>query len=138
MTNAKTFVDVEKPVRDWLRAQSLTGIGTRVFLGLPERCAYPAADISLIDGGIMAGTETPLADCRFTMSVWGGARPATAAASWELASALENMTPGTALDAPTTCYGMGGRVILGPLYRPDPNDNKPRYILDFVVTVRPA
>lgn len=135
--NTKTFVDVEGPIRAWLRGLSLTGVGSRVFLGLPERCSYPAADLTLLDGGIQAG-EAPLADVYLTCSVWGGARPAAADAAWEIANAVENLKAGTALDSPVTCYGMGGTVVLGPVYRPDPADNRARYLLDLLITVRPA
>lgn len=136
MSNVKTFVDVEKPVRDWLRGLG-TGVGTRVFLGLPDRCTYPAADLLLLDGGIQAG-EAPLADTFWTISIWGGARPAAADAAWELANAVENLVPGTGLDSPVTVYGMGGQVTLGPVYRPDPDDNRARYLLDIRLTIRPA
>lgn len=131
--NTKTFTDVEKPVRDWLRAQG-TGVGNRVFLGLPAQCTYPAADLLLLDGGIQPG-DSPVADVRFTISVWGGARPATADAAWEIASAIENAQPGTHLDDQLTLAG--GRVTLGPVFRPDPDDNRARYLLDVALTVTP-
>lgn len=132
MSNVKVFPDVEGPIRDWVRAESITNVGTRVFFGLPERCEYPAIDLHLVDGGIQPG-EAPLADVLVTFSVWGGQRIPASEAVWALAASIENLTP--------VVHGalalLGGVVVLGPVYQPDP-DGRHRYLLDGALTVRPA
>ncbi len=132
MTNAVTFVDTEGPVRNWLQTQAIDGIGTRVFLGLPTRCTFPALDVALLDGGIQPG-ETPLADALFTFSAWGGTRIQAAAAAYSLCSRLLSTPAGTALGS--TLVFMGAQITLGPVFQPD-DDGKPRYIVDAAITVR--
>lgn len=129
----KALPDVEGPIRAWIRSLNLNDVGSRVFLGLPERCTFPALEMTLIDGGIQPG-EVPLADVLMSFNVWGGTRQQAAAIAWALASAVESLTAGTTFDS--TLAGMGGQVVTGPLFRPDP-DNKPRYLLDVALTVRP-
>ena len=135
MTQAKTLPDVEGPIRAYLRALAITGIGTRVFLGVPERATYPLVDMTLLDGGVQPG-ESPLAAVYVSCSVWGGARQATAAAAWDLVSKLESTASGTPFGLTLVC--MGASVVLGPLWRPDPADGRPRYIVDAQITVRPV
>jgi hypothetical protein len=130
---AKTLPDVEGPIRTWARALNLTNVGTRVFLGLPERCTFPAIDMTLLDGGFQPG-EAPLANVLVSFSVWGGTRQQAASGAWALASAIESLRA-TTFDS--TLTGMVGQVVTGPLFRPDP-DKKPRYLVDASLTVRPT
>lgn len=128
------LVDVERPVRDWLRGVSLTDLGARVYVGLPTEVTYPALDVLLLDGGIQPG-EAPLAEALFTFSVWGDrATPRTTVSgvAWALASLLQ-ATNYAVLDS--TLVLMGARIVLGPVPRFDP-DGTPRYLLDAALTVK--
>jgi hypothetical protein len=129
----KVMPDVEGPIRAWVRSLSLTDVDSRVFLGLPERCTFPAVEMTLIDGGFQTGLA-PLADVVVSFNVWGGTRQQAASITWALGSAIESLASGTTFDS--TLAGMGGSVVTGPLFRPDP-DNRPRYLLDAAITVRP-
>lgn len=133
MSNAVTFVDVEGPVRAWLRTQSI-GVSDRVFLGLPERCAYPALDMALIDAGIQPG-EAPLADAAFTFSAWAakGSRSTASDVAFALVSLLLSTPARTPLD--DTLVFMGAEILLGPVFQPD-DDGQPRYLVDAAITVR--
>lgn len=132
MTATGLFVDVETPVRDWLRTVNLSGIGERVYVGLPAGATLLALEVSLLDGGITAG-EAPVADTQFSFSVWGekSQRAAAASAAWSLVSVLHSVRS-TPLSTLTL---LGARVVLGPVPRFDP-DGTPRYLLDAALTVR--
>jgi hypothetical protein len=129
---AALFVDVEGPIRAWTRGLNLDGVGSRVFLGLPERCTFPAIDLFLVDGGV-GNSDTPMPSPLIQFNVWGGTRAGAAAIAWALTEQLDGMLGGTTLDA--SLVGMGAVVTTGPIFRPDP-DGKPRYILDAALTVR--
>lgn len=133
MSSTTLFADVERPVRGWLRTQALSGISSRVYVGLPGDATFPAIEITLLDGGIMAG-EAPVADVAFTFSVWAGdtsQRGDVADAAWALASLLQSTTHAV-LDGLVL---LGSRVTLGPVPRFDA-DGTPRYHLDAVLTLR--
>lgn len=127
--NTATYVDVEGPVRAWLRGLNLNDVGARVFIGLPERNAFPAISLALIDGRLDAG-EAPLANPVITFSVWGGSRSQAAAIVWALCSAIGSVR---SVDL-TSLRLMGAEVITGPVFRPDP-DGKPRYVVDAAFAV---
>lgn len=137
MTPPAVFVDVERPVRDWLRTQAITNIGARVYIGLPSDASFPALEITLLDGGIQPG-ETPLADALFSFSAWGEnpdtESPDIQDAIWSLAALLQS-TNHAALDS--TLVLMGAQIVLGPVPRID-DDGTPRYLLDAALTVRVA
>ncbi len=129
-----TLVDVERPVRDWLRGRSLA-VGSRVYIGIPSGATYPCIDMMLIDGGVQPGS-TPLASPSFSFSVWGDGpnadRPALAACAWALADLLRS-TDYAVLDS--TLVLTGAVIQTGPLPRFDP-DGTPRYLLDAALTVK--
>lgn len=133
MTATDLFVDVETPVRDWLRTQGLNGVSERVYVGLPAGAVLPAIEVTLLDGGITA-SEAPVADASFSFSVWGERtqRPTVASVAWALASLLHTVRT---TDLSTTLALLGARVTLGPVPRFDA-DGTPRYLLDAALTVR--
>lgn len=137
MTQTKTFVEVEGPVRAWLRAQALSGIGSRVFFGVPDGATFPLITLALLDGAPQAG-EAPLADPIISFDVWGGSKAEASAAAWSLVGAVESIAAGTPLDSPETLRCEGASVVLGPAFRPDPADDKPRYVVDVMFTVKAA
>jgi hypothetical protein len=129
-----TFVDVERPVRDWLRTAALSGIDSRVYLGVPERATYPLIDVTLVDGGVQPGT-TPLAVPRFQFSVWGDGPTADRETLQGIAWALVALLKATdyALSGSVALMGVDG--ITGPLVRYDP-DGTPRYLIEAAVAMK--
>lgn len=127
------FTSFEAPVRDWLRTVALTGIGARVYVGLPTDATFPAIEVTLLDGGVMPG-EAPVANAMFSFSVWAGDksdRTTVASAAWALASLLQSTV--------TTDLGggvrlLGCQVVLGPIPRFDA-DGLPRYMVDAALTL---
>ena len=128
-----TFVDVERPVRDWLRTQAVAGLGARVYVGVPTGATYPLLGMELIDGGVMPG-EAPVADALFQFSVWGNTnqdRAAVQAAAWALVAVLQ-ATNHAILDGLVL---LGARIVTGPVPRYDA-DGTPRYLIDAALTLR--
>lgn len=129
------FTNVERPVRDWLQSQSITGIGARVYVGLPNDATLPAIEQTLIDGGVAPG-EAPIANAFFSFSAWGAGtsgpeRIAAETAAWALASLLQT-TNYAALDDDLRLFG--AQIVLGPTPRFDA-DGTPRYVVDAVLTL---
>lgn len=129
-----TFVDVERPVRDWLRTADLDGIDQRVYLGVPERATYPLVDIALVDGGVQPG-PTPLAVPLFQFSVWGDGPTADRATLQGIAWALVALLQGTDYAASDGSALMGIELISGPVPRYDP-DGTPRYLLEAAIAMK--
>lgn len=129
MTTA-VFVDVEQPVRDWLRDQSIVGVDDRVFIDLPNGVTYPCVSLALVDGGIDP-SEAPVANALFSFSAWADDRPAAQAAIWSLVEILQTLRYA---DLQTlACYG--AQIEVGPTPRPDP-DGFPRFTLDARLALR--
>ena len=127
------FASVEGPVRDWLRTENLTGIGARVYVGLPTDATFPAIEVTLLDGGIRPG-EVPHAHALFSFSVWAGDksdRVAVSDAAWALASLLQSTNYA---DLDDGLRFMGAELQLGPVPRFDP-DGLPRYVVDAALTL---
>lgn len=127
--NTAVYVDVEGPIRAWVRALNLTDIDSRVFIGLPERNAFPAISLALIGGNVDSG-EAPLANPEISFSVWGGSRLQASTIAWALCSAIASIR---SVDL-TTLRVMGAEVISVPNFRPEP-DGKPRYVVDAAFAV---
>lgn len=128
-----TFVDVERPIRDWVRDQNLDDIGERVFVGLPTGATFPAISMTLVDGGVLPG-DAPVADCLVQFSVWSDSpqgRSTVQPIAWALVALLQ-ATNHASLDGLVL---LGARVITGPVPRFDP-DGTPRYVIDAAMTVR--
>ncbi len=132
MTNAAVYVDVEKPIRDWLRGQSVTGVGARVYVDLPNGVTYPAISMALLDGGIDT-SEAPIANALLTFSVWAESRTEAQAAAWSLVSKIQSLRYASM----TTAVCQTAQVSLGPIYRPDP-DGFARFVLDAVFSMKAA
>lgn len=132
MTQTRTFVDVEGPVKAWLRGQSISGVSSRVYIGTPERAAEPFIAMTLVDAPLDA-SEAPVAMAQIQFDIFAATAQAAADAAWSLVSKCESIPDGTALDSTLRCCG--ARKILGPTYRPDPGDGHPRYVVDIEFTV---
>lgn len=128
-----TFVDVERPIRDWLRDLTVAGADDRIYVGVPTGATYPLIGMELVDGGVQPG-DAPVADALIQFSVWGNSaqdRAAVQACAWALVAILQ-ATNHAILDGLVL---LGARVVTGPVPRFDP-DGTPRYLVDGALTVR--
>lgn len=132
MTQTKQFVDVEGPVKAWLRAQNIAGVDQRVYIGTPEGAQMPYVTLTLVDAPLDT-SEAPVAMAQLQCDVWATTAEAAADAVWSLVSKCESIADGTQLDSTLRCCG--ARRILGPTFRPDPTDGTPRYLTDIEFTV---
>lgn len=136
MSNARTFVDVEGPLRDYLRTVSslTTLVGQRIFLGIPSGgTTLPFIQLSRVGGGPDA--LTPLDHAEISFSCWGADKQEAGDLSAALVSVLESMVAGTELESGLKC---GGASVLLWLWSPDTSTDKPgaRYIVDARLTVK--
>lgn len=116
VAEAYIAVDVEKAVRAWARAQ-----GFVAFFGVNNNGTFPQVVIQRVAG--------PDEDCLIQLDVWGGTKAEAAAADAALRTAL------TALSS----YDHDGIRLHGATdpssrWLPDPNTDRPRYIVETSVT----
>lgn len=126
-----TFVNPVTPVKTWLRALNLSGVGARVYIGAPERATKPYVEIWPIDARL-DGSDTPLAHPRIQITVQGDVGHETPHnVAWAIVSAVESIAGGTRFDSTLVCHG--GRLVLGPIPRAD--EAGPRVVMDFEFSV---
>lgn len=134
--NTKTYVEIEGPLRTYLRTISAltTVVGQRIFFGPPDAgTSFPFITFSRIGGGPQA--NLPLDDAVVSFSVWGSTKEEAADVSAVLVGVLENIVAGTVLEAGVVC---GGASVTLWLWRPDTSTDKPtaRYLVDCRITVK--
>lgn len=136
--NAKVLVDAEGAVRAWARANSAIAAAFTggIYFGPPEgTVTFPLVRVQRIGGGPVPG-DTPLDDAAMSFLVWGSAKAQAATAAMVLVSEIESMPCGTAMGS--GAVGLGARVTLGPVWSPDPDTDRPRYIVDGSFSIRAA
>ena len=118
-------------MRTWLRTRTtLTAlVGDRVFFGIPAGITYPMIAISRVGGGPMRAG--PLDAPRLSFAVWGNTKKDAADVVKALVAVLHEMEMDR-LDPSSVGEGAEGITVL---WLPDPNDDRPRYIVDATVTV---
>lgn len=136
MSNARTFVDCEGPLRDYLRtvASLTTLVGQRIFLGIPTGgTSLPFIQLNRIGGG--PDVLTPLDHAEISFSCWGVDKQEAGDVSAALVSVLESLVAGTELESGLRC---GGASVLLWLWSPDTSTDKPtaRYIVDARISVK--
>ena len=118
MTAAEKYdaVDVDLAVRDWLR-DVLT---IPAFFGVNNGGTFPQIVVMRL-GGIDAAA-------RYQFDVWGGTKDAAAAAAAALATELNGCRHDTA------DVRLHGADWTTTRWFPDPETDRPRYIIEAVVT----
>jgi hypothetical protein len=111
-----TAVDVDSAVRAWAR-DVLT---VPVFFGVNNDGEFPQIVVMRLFG--------PDSDARFQFDVWGGTKDAAATVAADLATALN----GCRYD--TTAVRLHGANWESTRWFPDPETDRPRYIVEAVVT----
>lgn len=130
-----TFADLEGGVKAWLRADAGVSalVGTRVFIGMPEACSYPAIDVRLLNDVDDAG-QAPLQQALVEISCWANTKPAAAAVARAVRAALADQVPA---DVGTDTHLYGGSVIGMVPIDNDPSQKR-RYVVTAAVTARAA
>lgn len=135
MTATIVFTDVEGAVREWLRAHPLltpllgSGNNARIFFGIPTGISFPFVTVSRVGGGPHEGLA-PLDVARLSFEVWGSTKKTAQDVVVALTSAVEQLET-EPLNA--SVKGEGAHVDM-ILWRPDPTDGRPRYIVDVTIT----
>lgn len=135
---SEAYPDVEGALRSWLR----TAIGSqRVFFGLPKQVtesSFPLVVITRVGGGDEAGdaavdTATIQLDCWGSIDTASGyGKKATATTlKNSVRSALNDLANGADLTAAVRCLGA---QVESDVWSPDPDDDRPRYVLTASVT----
>lgn len=132
----RLYVDIEGPLRDWLRTQPdlLAFLGApRVYIGIPNGVTFPLVNLQRVGGG-PDGSDTNVENPLIQVDCWGrtGSRPNAAALAALVASVFASQTRTPLPNGPVL---LGARVTLGPLWRPDPANDAPRYQVDVQLTV---
>lgn len=128
------FADVEGGVRAWARANSsiTAAVSTRTFFGFPDGGQLPLLTLARVGGAPEPG-EAPLDTARISFHCWGRTKQEAAAVAAALKSAAQSLRAGIPMGADLIAYGAS--VVLD-LWQPDPANDRPRYVVDVVFTVR--
>jgi hypothetical protein len=135
--------DVEGAVRDWLRADPGVSafVGSRVFFGVPRNArdpqSFPLVTVARV-GGAADPNEAPVDLALLSIECWGSIDPsgngdkaeATAVVN-AVRSALEGINGRTALSGFVDAFGV---AEAGVVFAPDPDNDRPRYVLTAEVT----
>jgi len=137
-----TLPDIEGALRTWLRAQSpITAlVGQRVFFGVPKgatEVTFPLITVQLVDASDDA-SEAPLTQALVQFDVWGsidesgnGKKAETTVVVNTLRSVLRTVRGRTALTASVAAFGIDA---VGIGWSPDPDNDRPRYVVTAEVT----
>lgn len=125
VAESHVWVDLEAAIREWARTAGLT-VGGRVFFGKAK------AELPQIVLARLGGTD---GDAFIQFDVWGSTKADAADAAADLATAID------ALDRYTTDDGtvsLLGAVVDGVRWLPEPDTDRPRYIVDATFVAVPA
>lgn len=117
----RTWVDVEAAIREWAR-DTVTGVNGRVFFGA-AKAALPQIVLARLGG--------PDDSAFIQFDVWGSDKAEAADAAAELATAVDALDRYVSDDATTILHGA---TVDGIRWLPDPDDDRPRYVVDATFT----
>jgi len=142
---AATFAPVTAPLRDWLREHFATEVGTdtegrpQVYAGgtLPaavDLASGPAVSFSTA-GGLDGGTLHDRPFARF--NIWAESATDAEACAYALRAVLAHAA-GAALGttADPSDVRLAGADTAAPLWAPDPDNNRPRFVVTSTLTVQ--
>jgi hypothetical protein len=138
------FPDAEGSARAWARALNLSGLGQRVFFGVPVKgTTFPLVVLARVAGRPVRGVPVDRPVIQF--DVLGvtpevGRPPSDKMALATIANALvgaaESLASGTLVATGVVC--LGAEVESGPTWQPSPVDRRSRYTLDIAFALRLA
>lgn len=119
---ATVFTDADVAVRAWARTQATDAAG-RVFFGVNNTAAFPQIVVARLGGRDESAG--------YTFHVWGGTKAQADQCAAQLATAID------AADRYTTAgVTIHSAAVDGVVWRPDPESDRPRKVIDatFVIT----
>lgn len=131
----ETVVDVEGALKAWFRAQAPVSavVGNRVFLAMPKGgpSAWPAVTLFRVGGGL-DDVDYPSDSARVQIDCWADLRQKGVAMTvgQAIVRSLRAMVCGTLLVPGVRAMGAHSITMM---YLPDPQDGRPRYIVQAVV-----
>lgn len=139
----ESYSDVEGALRTWLRAQAaITAlVGQRVFFGVPKAATeakFPMLTIRRVGGGDSPG-DAPVDAALLQIDCWGsiddsgnGIKSTCTTLVNTLRSVLRQIDGRTVLATGTAAFGVS---VESTIWLPDPDNDRPRYIVTVEVTV---
>lgn len=136
MTQTKTFLDVEGPIRTWARSRiALTNrVGANgIFFGVPIGRVMPVITMARSGGSPVPGeaaVDAPL----ITFNVWSNSKAEAAEIAGLVMSECESIKAGTKVGS----VSLEGATCVNIIWAPDRSKDPdlPRYVVDIQFTVK--
>jgi hypothetical protein len=124
----RLFVDVEGPIRTWIRAQGTPASG-RAWFGTPKGAipTQPWITMHLVNDVPVPGGQAPLSQALVQFDCYAPLKSDAAALGAAVVTAAESLLAGTLLDSTLRCEAA---TVRRRQWMPDPAQNLPRYSLD--------
>jgi hypothetical protein len=137
------YPDGEGSARSWARSLNLSGLGQRVFFGVPKKPAFPLVIVARVAGRPVRGVPVDRPVIQFDVlgvTPEAGQTPSDKLTLSAIADALvseaESLASGTVVAPGVVC--LGAEVENGPVWSPSPVDRRSRYSLDIAFALRKA
>lgn len=134
------FSDIESETKRWLLTTSVAPLILKsggiysAYLAMPLSAPAPSVIISMVGGGPTRSKDIPQADYRISFDCWGSSRDQAGTIARTLIAELESLPrTGGYVDLITGTY-IGSAQVLLLRWQPDPDSDKPRYIVDALIT----
>jgi hypothetical protein len=142
-----SWPDVEGAVVAHLKGVTAVSalVGQRVFFGVPKKAtesSYPLVVVSRVGGGPEQGTDAPVDVALLQLDVWAGIDASgngKKAEAWGVVNAvvdaLEDIRRRTVVGSTVALFGAHVESVL---WLPDPDNDRPRYVVTAEVTAMSA
>lgn len=134
-----TYGSVEPAVKTWLATTSVAALVTRspgvlsIYLSMPPAAPIPAVLITLVGGGPLGNADLPQTSYRVQFDCLGLTRDQASQLAQALIAELEWLGRG----GPGVVVGgvyLGSAGVVSTQWSPDPDSDRPRYIVDAAIT----
>jgi len=139
MTDVITYGDEDGAMKMWLLTTPVAALLTRgdggvsIFLSMPKGSPIPSLIINRIGGGPRARKDIPESVVRYTYSCWGNTRDEASTIARTLIAELENLAR-TRVDVNALGVQLYAAEVMNVRWLPDPDSDRPRVIVDAMVT----
>lgn len=132
----KVYPDAEGAARSWLRSLvSLLSLGVKTNFSFNNTADVPQVVVRQVAGAPDVG-ESPFYISRLQHDCWAAKKADARLIADTLVGEAESLKSGAAMG--TGAVALGASCVMGPLWSPDPVDQRPRYIVDIQYTLRAA
>lgn len=129
------FTDAEAAVRGWARAHA--GITPKapggIYFSVPKGASFPLATLQRVAGAPDLG-EAPVDQARIQFDAWGTTKQDAAALAEAIVNAASGLQDGTVMGS-EPAVAKGATVELGPVWLPDQESRRPRYVVDVTFLI---